>query len=383
MRCQPRLLFFENNAAYFLSHRLPLAQAMHDRGYDVHVAAMPGPSAEAVSAAGFEFHPVKFSRGGVNPVKEWVVLRRIRRLYRELRPQLVYQVTVKPVIYGTMAARREHVAAVVSVISGLGYFAAQQGWRGGVFRRAGFSLYRFALRHPNQKVIFHNVANRDEFVARGILKPEDLDVLPGSGVDIDYFQPAPESQGTPLVVLPGRMLREKGVREFIGAARLLRDQGVRVRFLLAGKLDPANPSSMPEAELRRRCSESGVEWNGPVPDMRSLYAQSHVVCLPSYHEGMPRVLLEAAASGRAVVTTDVPGCRDAVIAGETALLVPPGEAGKLAVALRALIENPDMRQRMGARGRVLAEERFSSHQVVERTVEIMESLMSAKNTRAG
>lgn len=382
MNGKPRLLFFENNAAYFLSHRLPLAQAMRERGYEVHVAAIPGASGTAVADAGFEFHPVKFSRGGVNPLGEWAVLRRIRRLYRELRPRLVYQVTVKPVIYGTLAARREHVPAVVSVVSGLGYFAAQRGWRGRVFRSAGFALYRFALRHPNQKVIFHNAANRDEFVARGILKLKDSDVLPGSGVDVDYFRPVPESQGTPLVVLPARMLREKGVREFIEAARLLLEQGVRVRFLLAGKLDPANPSSIAETELRGWCEQGGVEWDGPVADMRALYAECHVVCLPSYHEGMPRVLLEAAASSRAVVTTDVPGCRDAVIGGETALLVPPREAGQLAAALRSLIENPDMRQRMGARGRALAETRFSSRQVVERTVEIMESLMSANDTRA-
>lgn len=382
MSGKPRLLFFENNAAYFLSHRLPLAQAMRERGYEVHVAAIPGASRTDIADAGFEFHPVKFSRGGVNPVGEWAVLRRIRRLYRELRPRLVYQVTVKPVIYGTLAARREHVPAVVSVVSGLGYFAAQQGWRGGMFRTIGFSLYRYALRHPNQKVIFHNRANRDEFVARRILKPEDSDVLPGSGVDIDYFQPVPEAHGAPLVVLPARMLREKGVREFIEAAQLLRDESVKARFLLAGKLDPANPSSIAETALRERCAQGGVEWNGPVADMRVLYAGCHIVCLPSYHEGMPRVLLEAAASGRAVVTTDVPGCRDAVLAGETALLVPPGETKKLAEALRTLIENPDMRRRMGGRGRVLVESHFSSRQVVERTVEIMESLMSATDTRA-
>lgn len=378
MSTHRRLLFFENNAAYFLSHRLPLALAMRARGDEVHVAAIAGPAAEKIRAAGFEFHPVEFTRGGVNPAREWLAARRVRALYRELQPALAYQVTVKPVIYGTLAARRAKVPAVLNVVSGLGYFAAQSGLRGNILRNFGFAMYRHALRHPNQMVIFHNADDREEFVRRGVVADHEAVVLPGSGVDLDYFRVTKESADPPLVVLPARMLREKGVMEFIEAAQRLLREGVRARFLLAGKLDPQNPSAIAEAELRRRCAATGVQWNGPVTDMRALYAASHIVCLPSWHEGMPRVLLEAAACGRPAVATNVPGCRDAVTDGETGLLVSPRNAAELAAALRKLILDAALRQRLGARGRVIAEERFSAQQVVARTVEIMEGLMAAR-----
>lgn len=372
-----RILFFENNAAYFLSHRLPLARAVQEQGHEVHVATIPDAAAKNIPTAGFEFHPLPFSRGGVNPLHEWESYRRIRRLYLEVRPSLVYQVTVKPVIYGSHAARHVHIPAVISVISGLGYFAAQSGLRGRVFRELGLGLYRSALRHPNQKVIFHNSDNRDTFVAKRVLKSEDSEVLPGSGVDLDYFLMTPEPQGAPQIVLPARMLREKGVYEFVAAATLLRAEGIKARFVLVGDTDRGNPSAIPEAQLRRWRVEGNVEWMGHVSNMRALYASSHIVCLPSYHEGLPKVLLEAAACGRPVVTTDVPGCRDAVLAGEAGLLVPRKDAAKLADALRSLIQNSELRQRMGSRARRIAESRFSTNEVIARTIEIMQKLLAA------
>ncbi len=375
MNHSPRILFFENNAAYFISHRLPVARAIRNLGYEVHVATIPDAIADDIRTAGFEFHPLIFSRGGMNPFGEWQTLRRIRRLYHELAPALVYQVTVKPVIYGTLAARRLRVPAVVSVISGLGYFASQTGLRGRLFRKLGFALYRFALRHANQRVIFHNGDDCDTFVRYRVLPQADTAVLPGSGVDVEHFLATPEPEGTPLVVLPARMLRDKGINEYVAAAGLLRSRGVHARFLLAGDTDRGNPSAIAESQLWRWRVEGNVEWLGHVPDMRALYASCHVVCLPSYREGMPRVLLEAAACGRPVVTTDVPGCRDAVIEGETGFLVPPRDAEKLAAALRSLIENPGLRRRMGQQGRHLAETRFANRQVVECTINMMQELI--------
>jgi len=187
----------------------------------------------------------------------------------------------------------------------------------------------------------------------------------------------PESGSTPLVVLPARMLRDKGVHEFVAAASLLRTQGISARFLLAGDTDRGNPSAIAEAQLRRWRVEGNVEWMGHISDMHALYASSHIICLPSYHEGMPKVLLEAAACGRPVITTNVPGCRDAVVAGETGLLVPPRDSAKLADALRTLIQDRELRQRMGYRARRLAESRFGTNQVVARTLEIMQELLAA------
>ena len=372
----PRILFFENNPAYFISHRLALARAVRDMGYAVHVAAMPGEAAAAIRAAGFEFHPLPFQRGGMNPFRELLTLWRIRRLYRDLQPQLVYQVTIKPVIYGTLAARNARVPRVVSVVSGLGYFALQDSLRGTLLRNLVFGFYRFALRHPCQRVIFHNLEDRDAFVCQGILSQADTDVVPGSGVDMTYFDVSDEPAGVPVVVLPARMLRDKGVHEFVAAAAALRAAGVQARFLLAGGTDAGNPSAIPEMQLQQWHAEGDIEWLGHVPDMRALYATSHIVCLPSYREGMAKVLVEAAACGRPVVTTDVPGCRDAVLAGETGLLVSPRDPQTLAIAIRRLIEDSAMRRRMGRQGRLLAESRFSTDRVVAATRDILHALMN-------
>lgn len=372
----PRILFFENNAAYFLSHRLPLARAVQALGYEIHVATMPDAAAENIPTAGFEYHPLQFSQGGMNPVNEVTALRRIRRLYLDLRPKLVYQVNAKPVIYGTLAARNARIPAIISVVSGLGHFAAQSGLRSRVFRKLGFTLYHSALRHPNQKVIFCNGDNREIFVGRKVLKREDSEVMPGSGVNLAYFSAMQEPEGIPVVVLPAHMLRDNGVYEYVAAAELLRAQGIQARFLLAGDTERDNPSAVPEAQLRRWRVEGHVEWVGHVSDACGLYAASHIICLPSYHEGMPQRLLEAAACGRPVVTTDVPGCRDAILAGESGFLVPPREPEKLAVALRSLIENPGLRRRMGCCARNLAENRFATGQVVTRTIAIMKELMT-------
>ncbi|HEV2112012.1 MAG TPA: glycosyltransferase family 4 protein [Gammaproteobacteria bacterium] len=370
-----RILFFENNPAYFVSHRLALAQAVRGLGYEVHVASLPGPASDAIRAAGFEFHPLRFSRSGMNPFGELLTLWRIHRLYRELRPALVYQVTIKPVIYGTLAARSARLPRVVSVISGLGYFAIQDTRRGALLRSLIFRLYRFALRHSRQKVIFHNPEDREVFVQRGILQRADTEVVPGSGVDTAFFKVSDEPAGVPVVVLPARMLRDKGVQEFVAAARQLRATGVAARFLLAGPTDPDNPAAIPEAQLRQWTADGGIEWLGQVQDMRMLYASSNVVCLPSYREGMAKVLLEAAASGRAVVTTDAPGCRDAVLPGETGLVVAPRDSGALAAALRRLIDDGALRRRMGQAGRRHVEAGFSVGQVIRQTTLIFQGLL--------
>lgn len=369
-----RILFFENNPAYFLSHRLPLARAVRDRGYEVHVATMPGPAEAAIRAAGFDFHPLKFSRGGMNPFAELRTLWRIRRLYRRLRPTFVYQVTIKPVIYGTLAARSARVPRAISVISGLGYFALQGGLGGRLFRHGIFALYRFALRHPRQKIVFHNAHDRGLFVQKGIVKADDAIVVPGSGVDTRYFSPLAEPAGVPVVILPARMLRDKGVYEFVAAAAALRTSGLHARFLLAGGADAHNPSAIPEAQLQHWNEAGSVEWLGHVSDMRGLYTQSHIVCLPSYREGLAKVLLEAGACGRPVVATDVPGCRDAVLAGETGLLVPSRDHMALAAALRQLIEDKKLRRHLGEAGRRHVAANFSVERVIAMTTAVLDAL---------
>lgn len=375
MNHKPRLLFFENNPAYFLSHRLPLARAAQRLGFEVQVASMPGASTHAIESAGFAVHPVRMHRSSINPLTELLTLVRIRRLYRKLRPDLVYQVTIKPVIYGTLAARRTQVPHLVSVVSGLGYAATRPGIKGWVLRQLVFWLYRFSLRHPSQKVIFHNSDDRDLFVSKHIVKSGDAEVIPGSGVDMGYFSPQAEPAGVSRVLFPSRVLRDKGVVEFVGAAAFLRAAGVQAQFVIAGGTDSGNPSALSEAQVRRWAAEGSIEWLGHAPDMRALYAQVHIVCLPSYREGLPKALIEAAACGRAVVTTDVPGCREVLIDGETGLLVPARDTAALAAALKRLIEDRELRWRMGKAARCYVESRFSTGQVIAQTTATFTALL--------
>lgn len=375
MSGKPRLLFFENNPAYFLSHRLTLARTAQRLGFEVQVATMPGQSTRAIEAAGFAVHTVRMHRSSMNPLAEWLTLVRIRRLYRKLRPDLVYQVTAKPVIYGTLAARRVKVPHLVSVVSGLGYAATRPGIKGRILRYMLFRLYRFSLRHPSQKVIFHNRDDRDLFVSKHIVKPADTEVVPGSGVAMEYFSPQAEPPGIPKVLFPSRVLRDKGAVEFVGAAASLRAAGVQAQFLVAGGTDPGNPSALSEAQIRRWTAEGIIEWLGHTRDMRALYAQVHIVCLPSYREGLPKALIEAAACGRPVVTTDVPGCREVLIDGETGLLVPARDTAALVAALKRLIEDPGLRLRMGNAGRRYVATRFSTAQVIAQSTAIFTALL--------
>jgi len=260
------------------------------------------------------------------------------QVMRAVSPTLVHNVTVKPVLYGTLAARMLGVPAIINAISGLGYaFSDESRWMLASVLR---SAYRFVLRSPRVHVIFQNDDDAHEFVSAGLAMPGQGVLIRGSGVDLTRFHPAPEDPATPpLIVLPARMLRDKGVVEFSTAARLLGERGCRARFALAGPLDPANPAALTHSEILQFTVGAPVEWLGHVEDMPELYRRAHVVCLPSYREGLPKSLIEACAAGRPVVTTDVPGCRAVVTHGVNGLLVPARNAGALADALQRLIED--------------------------------------------
>jgi len=367
---RPRLLYVVNNAAFFLSHRLPIAVAARKAGFDVHVATPPGEAARRIAEAGFPFHPIRLRRGGKSPVGALVALLSLWRLYRRLHPDVVHHVTIKPVLLGGIAARLACVPAVVHAVSGLGYaFLA-----GGALRTAARALYRFAFGHGNLRVIFQNPDDREEL---DMLPKEKSVLIRGAGVDLDEFRPSPEPSGPPVVLLPARMLKDKGVGEFVEAARALRGTA---RFVLCGAPDPANPNTVTRETLEVWQREGAVEWWGHKDDMPNVLRQCHVVCLPSYYkEGLPKALLEAAASGRPIVTTFVPGCREAVKEGVNGLTVPPRDVEALVAALRALIEDPDLRASMGAKGRRIAEEEFSVEEVARRTLEVYRELSSSSD----
>lgn len=376
----PLLLFVVNVDWFFLSHRLPLAFAAKKAGYRVAVAAADTGQGARIESEGLEFFPLPFSRSGTGFLEELRTLVALTRLYRELRPSVVHHVTIKPVLYGSLVARVMNSIPTVNAISGLGYtFTDAERSRG--LRRIATMLYRIALAHPRSKVIFQNPDDVDLFRRLGLIRADQIVLIRGSGVDCDVFCPRPEAQGDPVVMLPARMLWDKGVREFVEAARLVRDKGQRARFVLVGGIDEENPSAVPGEQILAWQNEGTVEWWGHQNDMHEVLPKGHIVVLPSYREGLPKVLLEAAACGRPIITTDVPGCREVVRHGENGLLVRAREVEGLATAIEKLIQDSQLRRAYGERGREMAVEQFSIDMVVRQTLEVYRSLLRAADLR--
>lgn len=373
-----RLLFNANAAWFFISHRLPVALAARDAGYEVHLAAAIESEAETatISREGFVFHRVPLRRGALNPVFDLNYMVHLAAIIRRVRPELIHNVTVKPIIYGSLAARALAVPSIVNAVSGLGY-----SFSGGGRRRLLANIvrlgYRFALRTSRSRVIFQNPDDAREFVEAGIVTPTQVCLIRGSGVDLDAFQYSSQPDGVPQVVLPARMVRDKGVIEFARAAQLLLSNGITARFLLAGMIDEGNPAGLRWNELQRLQQETGVEWLGHVNNMAALYRRASVVCLPSYREGLPKALIEACAAGRAIVTTDVPGCREVVTDGVNGLLARPRDVSSLAGALGKLLLDPTLRARLGEAGRRRAETEFDSRLVVRATLQVYQELLAS------
>jgi glycosyltransferase involved in cell wall biosynthesis len=332
---------------------------------------------------GFVVHPVRLSRRGLRLWEEWGALKELARLYRRLKPDLIHHATIKPVLYGTLAARWSGRPAVVNAITGLGFVYTATDWRSRMLRRVVDALYRWALRYPRQRIIFQNLDDRAVLEGIGAVDPTQAVLIPGSGVDVTTFSPAPEAEGSLLVVLPARLIHDKGVDEFVAAARNLQQRGVDARFALVGGLDTGNPAGIGEAQVQSWVDKGVVEWWGQVDDMRAVYQAAHVVVLPSfYREGLPKVLLEAASSGRPVVTTDSPGCRDAVSDGETGYLVPVRDSDALTERLHELLADSELRQRMGRAGRERAEREFATARVVTDTLAVYRELLGAPGRRS-
>lgn len=376
--CRVKLLFFVNSPEFFLSHRLPLAIAARDVGFEVHIATSPGRGANIISDYGFMHHAIPLMRRGRNPLVEAKILLRISRLILQVRPDILHLVTVKPVIYGGLAARLSPKTFVVAAISGLGTVFVERGKKLSLMRHVLGVLYRLALGREYTHVIFQNDDDRGVLRSIGALSRASTSLIKGSGVLLEDYTFQDEPTGCPVVTFAARLLADKGVREFVGAARLLRSRGVKAQFMLVGSTDPGNLTSISDGELDAWARSGVVEVLGYREDIEDVLSHSNLVVLPSYREGLPKVLIEAAACGRAIVTTDVPGCRDAVIPNETGLLVPARDVTALADAIQTLIDDPVRRRGMGAAGRALAEREFGIERVIDAHLEIYRAAISSR-----
>lgn len=364
------LIFLVTEDWYFVSHRLPLARAAVAEGYRVVVATRIGNHGDTLRHAGCEIAPLSWSRGAGHLLGDIRLLFRMLALYRRERPTVVHHVALKPVIYGSLIARLVGVPVTVNAIAGLGFVFTNQTALARGLRPLIRTALRLLLGQRGAWTILQNPDDRALLCAELGLQPDRAVLIRGAGVDLEEFPAAPEPEGAVVIALVARMLWDKGVGEFVAAARQLRRDGCTARFVLVGGVDPDNPRAIPEAVLDEWVTEGVVEWWGHRTPMAAVYASVHVVVLPSYREGLPKCLLEAAASGRPVITTDVPGCREAVRDGESGMLVPVRQVAPLASAIRQLIDRADLRTRMGAAGRRMMEDEFSVDDVVRRTLRL-------------
>ena len=366
-----KAIFVSNTAAYLLNMWLPLARALREQGADVILAAPVGPEANALVADGFRFESVPILRGVGLPWAEFKALTAIVRLYRRENPDVVHHFTAKPIVYGSLAAKLTGVPRRVSTISGLGYVFAKTSLLARAWQRLVLRLYRFVLRGRNSWIIFQNPDDRDLFLRRGVASTDRTAVVLGSGVDTRAFPASPLPKGIPVVLCAARLLWDKGIGEYVAAARVLRRKGVSARFLLAGWRDSEHPGAIPESVIRGWHDEGVIEYVGHCKDMVGLLKESTIVVLASkYREGVPRVLVEAASMARPLIATDVPGCREVCIDGVTGTLVHAGDTAGLASAIADMLANPTAAAQLGRNGRILVEKAFDLRRVVSETIAV-------------
>lgn len=366
----PKLLLVVSEDWYLVSHRLTLGVAAQAAGYQVTVVTRLGAQRAQIEAAGLRVLSFEMARRGLNPIGLLREALALARIYRRERPDVVHHVALRPVVVGALAARLAGVRAVVSAVTGMGFLFADH---------ARLPWVRRAVQRALPWLLGRGltlVQNDDD--ARSLqgfgLAASRLRLIAGAGVDTDRFAPSPVPEGPPVVLLAARMLRDKGVCEFVAAAHALRASGAR--FVLVGAPDPDNPATIQRTELEQWVAAGVVEWWGQRTDMAAVLQQAHIVCLPSYREGLPKVLLEAMACSRPCISTVAPGCRDAVRHGDNGLLVPVKDAVALAAAIQQLLDDPQLRQRMGARGRARALAEFSQERVIDATLALYAQVRS-------
>jgi len=371
----PRLLYVVTEDWAFLSHRLPMARAARDAGFEVHVATRVDRGAAAIADEKFILHPIPFARGSLSPRASLATIAALRRVHRNVAPALTHHVALQACVLGMIAALGRPTACVNAFI-GMGYSFTARTVKARALRPMIGTALRFLASRGRSVALVQNGDDRAALIALGI--PESrIELIPGSGVDIDRFTPRPEPDGTPTFGFVGRLLDDKGIRTLVAAQRLLRARGLEAKLLIAGVPDPANPASVTEQEAQSWNNEPGTFWLGQVHDIAGLWASTHVAVLPSRREGLPLSLLEAAACGRAMIASDVPGCREIVIDDETGLLFPVDDAPALADAMASLAGAPRLRARYGAAARKLVVEKFAADIIGRQTVQLYRRLLGS------
>lgn len=374
---RPRILYLVTEDWAFWSHRLPVARGARDAGFEVIVAARVRNHGDLIRREGFRLIPISLQRGGRNPLRDAATLFELARLYAQEKPDIVHHVALKPVLYGSLAAAIAGTPAVVNALTGLGYVFLSDDFAARAMRVPVSLLLRFLLNRRGSKLLLQNGDDARLLVAEGLTTDKNIAIIRGSGVDTKRFTPRGEAPGTPVAVLASRMLWDKGIGELAEAARILKRRQVPVRILLLGDPDPENPASIPLSQLEVWQDEGILEWRPHTSDMAGTLAACHIAVLPSYREGLPKGLLEAAATGLPIVASDAPGCREIARDNDNAILVPVRNAPLLADAIERLARDAELRRRMGRRGREIAEASFTEAAIVAQTLELYRAMLGA------
>ena len=372
------VMYVVNHAAFFISHRLPIALRLVDKGASVSLATgQPGSEVmeegaeETLKASNIDFYRLKFTSSGLNPLREVFGLIQLFVKVLSVKPDIIHTASPKGGLLGGIVARVLGVKKLVVAVSGMGHLFT--GDAQGALRVAKWiylQLIRWIYKHPNITIIVQNSDDRNTLLNQKFASDEAICLIPGSGVHISKYAPIKSEDATKMVLFPARMVRDKGIIEFVTAAKILKENGCDWSFVLAGAADYDNPSAISENKILEWENLGLIKWYRYQVDMVSLYSKSGIVCLPSYREGMPKCLLEAAAAGRAVVTTDVVGCREAILPGITGDLVPAYSGECLADTLEALISDRRRRESYGLEGRKLAEANFCIENIIDKTLQI-------------
>jgi glycosyltransferase involved in cell wall biosynthesis len=371
-----KIVYLVSEDWYFYSHRFDLAKASIKQGYEVTLITRVGRHAGVIREAGINLIDVNFRRAAGNPFDDLLLLFSVSRIYRKIKPDIVHHVALKAILIGSLASLINLVPVVINAVTGLGNLFLQRDKGIAMLRMLVKPVLISLLNRRNSWIILQNKDDQKDLIEHG-MRAERSILIKGAGVDLKNFNYSIEGDQIPLVILAARMLRYKGINDFVEAASLCLKAGLEARFVLVGDVDLENPSSLRSQELEKWHEEGLVEWWGHRDDMPAIMEKASIVCLPNYHrEGLPKTLLEAAASGRSIIATDVPGCREIVINEENGLLVPAKNAKSLAQAITRLVEDKPLRLRMGENGRKLVESEFSVDIIISQTLALYEQALN-------
>jgi len=376
------IFFLVNNLSFLVSHRFDIVIAAKKKGYNVKIGygELGNTKTKIFLEKNIDLFLLPLKRNSINPLAELWTFIKICQIFRKLKPDIVHLITIKAYLYGGIAARIEKIPCVVSSIAGLGILFNQKKKLNFFFHKILYPLFNLAFNHPNQRVIVQNRKDRKILIDWIRFKKKKISLIKGSGVKLSKFHKLTERNNITTICFASRLLYQKGVYDFISAARIILKKGIKAKFLLAGSLDPGNFYSLTQLQLNNITKEKIVDVIGYQEDIPKLFSKSNIICLPSFYgEGLPKVLIEAAAASRAIVTTNISGCREAVIPNKTGLLVPIKNPQKLADALQWLIKHPNERIAMGKAGRKLAEKEFRIEKIVEDHLIIYKQLILSQS----